>query len=293
MIDKNLGLKMNALIIASLLAFTGLFALLGADLNADAANIPSTINSNWTVSTVVEYNGGSCVLTGNLTIQSGGNLTLRNLTLALNNQIDGHYKITINSGGTLNVYNSTIKSNTGHRTSTLDSQGTLFVIGSTLRDFGPNSGFNGIQSMAGKATFKKTTITNNSIGYQAMWVNPVIEDCVFININYRGFYLFEASATLKRVQFINASRGIGTGALYASANTRISLLDSEISNTSGNAFALDDGRVEIYNTTFKNNTNDFYIWRSSVAHIFINATNTTFKKTTWFGAGGMAQLTVY
>jgi len=293
MAGMHFGPKVNALVIASLLAFTGLFALFGGDLNVDAAPIPSTINSNWTVSTVVEYDGGSCVLTGNLTIQSGGNLTLRNLTLALNNQIDGQYKITVNSGGTLNIYNSTIKSKTDHRTSKLDSQGTLFVIGSTLRDFGPNSGFNGIQSMAGKATFKKTTITNNSIGYQAMWVNPVIEDCVFININYRGFYLFEASATLKRVRFINASAGIGTGALYASANTRISLLDSEISNTSGNAFSLDDGRVEIYNTTFKNNTNDFYIWRSSVAHIFINATNTTFKKTTWFGSGGMAQLTVY
>ena len=43
---RNLGLKMNALVIASLLAFTGLFALLGGDLNVEAAPIPSTINSN-------------------------------------------------------------------------------------------------------------------------------------------------------------------------------------------------------------------------------------------------------
>ncbi len=293
MANKHFGTKVNALIIASLVAFTGLFVLLGGDLNVDAANIPSTINSNWIVSTVVEYDGGSCVLTGNLTIQSGGNLTLRNLTLALNNQIDGQYKIMVNGGGKLNIYNSTIKSNTVHRTLKLESQGTLLVIGSTLRDFGPSASFNGITAWAGKVTFKGTTITNNSFGLQAMWVNPIIEDCVFSNMNAYGFYLFEAWATLKNVKMINASKGGSSGAIFTSANSRLWLYNSEISDTAGNGFYLDDGRVEIYNSTFRNNTNDFYIYRSSVGHIFINATNTTFKKTTFAGAGGSALLSVF
>jgi hypothetical protein len=293
MLKKHFEPKVCALIIASLMAFSGMFALLGSDMNVDAANIPSTINSDWIVSSVVVYDGGSCVLSGNLTIQSGGNLTLRNLTLAFNNQIDGHHKIMVNSGGTLNIYNSTIKSNTDHRTLKLESQGTLFVIGSTLRDFGPSSGYNGIRTWAGKATFKGTTITNNSIGIEAMWVNPIIEDCVFSNINYNGFYLFEAWATIKNIKMTNVSHGTSFGAIAASANSRITLLNSEISDTAGNGFYLDDGRVEIYNTTFKNNTNDFNIYRSSVAHIFINATNTTFKKANFVGAGGSAMLSVY
>jgi hypothetical protein len=49
------------------------------------------VSGNWTVTNSKEYHDCILVVSGNLTVISGGSLTLNNVTLKMNSTIDGQY----------------------------------------------------------------------------------------------------------------------------------------------------------------------------------------------------------
>ncbi|MHB2037391.1 MAG: right-handed parallel beta-helix repeat-containing protein, partial [Nitrososphaerales archaeon] len=77
-------------------------------MSAGSASSPNTIDGNWVVSGTEVNQSETIVLNGNLTVQSGGNLTLRNVTLSINSQYTGEYGILVQPGGSLYIYNSNI-----------------------------------------------------------------------------------------------------------------------------------------------------------------------------------------
>lgn len=89
---------------------------------------------NWVVAGTQVVQNESVTLNGNLTVQSGGNLTLRNVNLAMNVHSDGQYWISVEPGGSLYIFSSKIASgDQSHRFSFIVN-GTNFVLqGSTLQ----------------------------------------------------------------------------------------------------------------------------------------------------------------
>ena len=68
----------------------------------DSVNGLQYVDGDWIVNGTESYTNEEIVLTGNLTIQSGGHLTLRHVRLALNcTTEDGQFDIEVLNGGTL------------------------------------------------------------------------------------------------------------------------------------------------------------------------------------------------
>ena len=79
----------------------------------------------------------SITLNGNLTVQSGGNLTLRDVSLAMNVQSDGQYGILVQPGGSIYIYNSRITASDQTHKFSLVAQGSNFVMrDTTVEDVG-------------------------------------------------------------------------------------------------------------------------------------------------------------
>ena len=75
----------------------------------DIINGTQYIEGDWNVTTGMIYSDEIIILTGNLTISSGGNLTFNNVTLMMNcTYMDGEYNIEVQEGGTFNIFNGSI-----------------------------------------------------------------------------------------------------------------------------------------------------------------------------------------
>ncbi|MDE1853446.1 MAG: right-handed parallel beta-helix repeat-containing protein [Thaumarchaeota archaeon] len=92
---------------------------------------------NWVVTGTQVVQNESITLNGNLTVESGGNLTLRNVNLAMNVQSNGQYGIFVEAGGALYVYRSKVTSVDQVHRFALKAQGSEFVAsGSTIENVG-------------------------------------------------------------------------------------------------------------------------------------------------------------
>ncbi len=84
------------------------FFLLASPLFACISYAQPPPSGDWVVTGNEVIQSESIVLNGNLTVQSGGNLTLKNVVLTINSQYSGQYGILVQPGGSLYVYNSNI-----------------------------------------------------------------------------------------------------------------------------------------------------------------------------------------
>ena len=76
----------------------------------------------------------SIVLTGNLTIENGGNLTLKNMTLILNCTFDGEFHIEVLDGGIMNILDLDMDHLTDFDTSKITSIDTKYEYNFWVRD---------------------------------------------------------------------------------------------------------------------------------------------------------------
>ncbi len=75
----------------------------------DGINGYQYINGDWNVGDIQTYTDEIIILSGNLTISNGGNLTLHNVTLMMNNtNINAQYNIEVLGGGTLDIMSGSI-----------------------------------------------------------------------------------------------------------------------------------------------------------------------------------------
>lgn len=91
---------------------------------------------NWEIDSRVVISESSIVLNGDLIVHRGGELELHNVDLKFNCHSDREYKIKVENGGKLEVYDSEISSNTGHiYVIIVDTEGEFEIHNSTVTDY--------------------------------------------------------------------------------------------------------------------------------------------------------------
>ena len=85
-------------------------------------------SGNWVVTGSQTVQNESITLNGNLTVDSGGSLTLQNVALTVSAHFDGQYGISVLPGGSLYIYDSNITSSSPNFRFAFVADGTNFVM---------------------------------------------------------------------------------------------------------------------------------------------------------------------
>jgi PKD repeat protein len=97
-----MGASLLSMLVVSLMVGNSFIVMAGsAPPPSDGVNGLQYIDGNWNVNTAVTLTNEVIVLTGNLTVQGGGSLTLVNTTVYMNCTSDGEYHIEIMNAGSL------------------------------------------------------------------------------------------------------------------------------------------------------------------------------------------------
>jgi hypothetical protein len=272
------------------------------DVHVEAVNIPATIDTEWTLSSSESYDGGTCVLSGNLTVTSGNTLTLDNVTIAINNQFDGQYKITVESNGALILRNSVIKSNTVNRTENLTSDGIISATNSTFErigfvgwddwDYGIRRG---VIVNGGTASFINTTFQYNDIGLITMNTAPTLQGCLFENNNYMGVVFSGNHPIISDLEVKNncpandcGSLSIATGVM-ARDGASFEIHNSSLVNNKFRGILVIDSDVYVFNSSITANSQNTDI-DARTRNAMLNVTNTTIGYSRGFGSSGFAPI---
>ena len=247
-------------IIVTMTLFCGVLTVFipNEHLFASAANIPAN-HAAWTVSTKIRYDGGNCLLSGNLDIAPGGNMILNNLTLRLNNLNDDDYTITVENGGILRIFNSTIKSQTVHPSYFFENDGTLQIENSTIKDFGLAGDMEGIVLYDGTAILVNDTFTNNDFGldFEGGFATSVRDD-IFNNNLEAGIYIDYTAPTFYNITVQNTQNN-GYAGIYDYNNGdggNVAIHNSKITNNQPYGIYLSGSSMDLYNTVVTGNGGD-------------------------------------
>ena len=247
-------------IIVTITMFGGVMAAFipNDHLFASAANIPA-VHGAWTVSTKIRYDGGNCLLSGNLDIAPGGNMILNNLTLRLNNLNDDDYTITVEAGGILRIFNSTVKSQTVHPSYYFENDGILQIENSTIRDFGLAGDWEGIVLIDGTAIIVNDTITNNDFGldFEGGLATSVKNDNFNNNLE-AGIYIDYTAPTFYNITVQNTQNN-GYAGIYdynMGDGGNVVIYDSKITTNQPYGLYLSGSSIDMYNTTVTGNGGD-------------------------------------
>ena len=127
------------------------------------------IDGDWTVSTYEFHQNKILVLNGNVTIQSGGNLTLKNVIIRFNCTYDGEYRVEVNNGGNLSITTNSILT-------AVNTSNTWYL----KANGGSNIYFK-------NSTFNYAGYAGTSRDYGGIWINTdysEITNCTFHNNHY-------------------------------------------------------------------------------------------------------------
>ncbi|MGQ9583107.1 MAG: right-handed parallel beta-helix repeat-containing protein [Thermoplasmatota archaeon] len=176
-----------------------------------------TVSGHWTVADTRTYTGVTIHLDhGNLTIQSGGSLTLDNVDLRLSLDTSGQFQIEVQAGGRLVVRNgSTISSTNPDRRYLFKvrSGAELTLSGSTIRDVGytytnsPNEN-NGVYVATQNATLNSCTFQSSTHGLFLDTVAPSVTSCRFVDIASAGVMVYSASPIINGNEFTRCYFGV-------------------------------------------------------------------------------------
>jgi membrane protein implicated in regulation of membrane protease activity len=91
---------------------------------------------NWEIDSRVVITDSTIVLNGDLIVHRGGELELHDVILRMNCESDREYKIKVENGGKLEIYDSEISSNTGYQYAiVVDTEGEFEIHNSTVIDY--------------------------------------------------------------------------------------------------------------------------------------------------------------
>jgi membrane protein implicated in regulation of membrane protease activity len=97
-------------------------------------------DGNWIISDSVTVEDRIIVLNGDLVIEDGGELTLRNVQLKFNCESNREFKLSVEDGGELSIYNSQVSSNTNYNyIIEVDDKGEFNIYNSTLTEYTTNN----------------------------------------------------------------------------------------------------------------------------------------------------------
>ena len=202
---------------------------------------------------------------GNLTIEEGGNLTFKNVTLKMNCSEDGEFGIIVTNSAELYIFDFDKNTKTSYDRSNItafnreyefkflvDSGTTFEMKNSELSECGYSGGVNGKAGL--------TLKTNNTI----------IENSSFYN-NYYGFYLYSSSYNM----IINNSILSNTkGIILSSSFNNILLNNTVISNKISGIYL-----VKSNNNKLNNNSLQFNLYNE--IHLYDSKNNTIENNTVY------------
>ena len=149
---------------------------------------------DWVVTGEEIHEDETIILTGNLTVESGGNLTLINCTLLMNCSYDGEWQIRVCSGGVMNVLEgSNITAYNPEYEFPFCVYGQLNMRDSFLSECGYSWDYPGlyIQTYKGVIIYN-TTITNCYFGvYCDECSSTTIANCTISDNAYFGVYCYD------------------------------------------------------------------------------------------------------
>ncbi|MFQ5980941.1 MAG: right-handed parallel beta-helix repeat-containing protein [Candidatus Heimdallarchaeota archaeon] len=215
------------------------------------------MDSDWIVTSTENRQNEVITLAGNLLIQSGGDLTLTNVTLRILCQVNGTYRVQVFSGGVLSVQGDSLITSgnvsarsyfIGNSSSTLQLQDSTF---SYLGwEFGINGDHGGVWINTDGVQIVNSTFNMNYYGltlYQAQ--NIQLVNNTFLNNSLYGIYLRSSS---DNIMDNNTIMNTGGNGIYL-------FLCPPGNNTITNNFIKNSGSYGVYgqnspNSTLVNNT---------------------------------------
>ncbi len=204
-----------------------LLSILPAPRIADAQ--PS--QGNWTISGNEFVQNKTIALNGNLTVMSGGNLTLKGVILTMNNRYNGQYGISVQPGGSMYIYNSTITAANLTDRYTFVAQGSKFVmensalhgvgyctgdLASCAGDFGPNGpGYRyGLLVQTDGADIEGSLLSNNGVAAKLTGSHILFERNTVVSNKLLGILLFGGSWETITGNFVNQTATFSTWDIY-------------------------------------------------------------------------------
>lgn len=172
-----------------LLLLSAIVTLLGVV----AADTPPPASGDWVVSDTTNLTGTDVELFGNLTVTSGGQLTLKDLVLTMNLDTDQGAGIYVETGAELHLDSTSILSSDPDRHYWFEIWGVARIIDCDVRDVASNLEelTNWSTIRGGVQIYDSDTIVTGSAFHDCQRINmyvkgsdPVIRSCEFYNAEY-------------------------------------------------------------------------------------------------------------
>jgi hypothetical protein len=241
-----LALVLALAVIALLVALAG---------PAEAA--PTYINGDWTVGngdTVTRTNEEIILTSGSLTVETGGELTLRNVTLRINSTASTRYHIEVENGGTLYIYDGDSNPATTSDASLITANntaynyawwvqdgGALYINDSRVEECGVANPADdrGLNIESSSCVIDSVAFKSCYYGLYAYYASPTVRDCSFTDCTSVGVYLYSASTDVLMCSFSNCPYGVL--AYYSSPK----VTDSTFSSSSTYGIYVYDAAAEV------------------------------------------------
>lgn len=264
------------ILIIAIATISILFLIYFFSTNSNAEVIKDTIISENTL-----WQNDNYFLEGNITITNNSKLTFENITLQVNCTENNTYKIISENGTNLEIFNSTLFSKNFTYDFDILVYGEIKILNSEIENVGSDLIFQlywegyyynftyeyyyGIYVQGNASIFDSYF---NDTGFQFNNSKAYIKN---ITINYSfhyGIYGINSEIEIENSSFNNCYKGIFVGSLkisnvsYGISSLKIS--NSKISNTSLFGIDIVDTKVQVINTTLKNNNISVFISKESI-----------------------------
>ena len=233
-----------------------LAAVIALALAGPSSAAPTYINGDWDIDNgdVITRANEEIILTGNLTVKSGGELTLRTVTLKLNSTSTQRYHIEVEDGGVLNIYDGDGSPSTTGDASLITAAdasynyawyvvdgGELYINDSRVEECGASSPADdyGLNIGSSSVVVDSVAFKNCYYGLWANYASPTVRDCSFSSMSVVAIYMVSSSTNVLRCTFTSCPYGVLAYYAYPKVT------DSTFTSSSTYGIYLYDAAAEI------------------------------------------------
>ncbi len=230
-------------------------------------------DSSWYVDSTAEAESNIILLQGDIEVWNGGSLLLKDISgtypsglemgVYIRSDRNNEHHVTVNTGGDLDVMNSLISSYS------MDSynfivDGDMYMNGATVE-----MAYR-LEIYSSNVHIVGSTVKDGYYGGIAVYgSSPTIERTQIMDNTYYGLYLNNSVPTIDDLEISGNRDGIQLD------QTSIDFYDLELTDNDNGIKAISSSQFNIYNSTFDNTVNDFYLEDGSTGWLL----NTDFDKT--------------
>lgn len=261
--------------ITLVLAGAAMVTLVASAAPAQAGGPTEYLNNDLVVSPGAPqvYTNRTIVVSGNVTVQAGGVLELRNSTVLLNLTANGSKALTVEPTGTLRVLDlDGLQSTSGDRSLIGSAEASLrfsarfkaganvLFRGSTLSGFGYGLAAPGLLIEAANVTFKDARL-DMYVFLRVEGVSPVFEGVLFAGDGTGSNYFFRSNATLDNCTFTRhlVALSAAEGSVLRVANALVA--DTVFS------LALNGSTISVSGGIVNNSTSGLFLTNASLASL--------------------------